>query len=364
MNSTLTARVAAAVLLALLTPQCLTPAAERAERDSTIGIAEADTYSVRVTDGLAAVRTADENHLELWLSAPAITVDLSFSTTVPITLDIANLMPTTVVRLIRGAAEIEVLSTERKAQRLRLTPNDIHGVRLAIGPADTSTRAFRFGLMSDVQEAIDRVSDVYARVNAQPDIEFLLGAGDLTQRGHLDQLRHFERELEHLDVPYYTTLGNHELGVEPPPYQDLFGRGSFSFEFRGVRFTMLDSASATLDPKVYEWLDGWLAQGRQQFHVIAMHVPPVDPVGVRNGSFASRTEANKLFSRLTRGKVDLTLYGHVHSFYDFENANIPAMISGGGGAIPERFDGLGRHFVMIDVDPESQTFTHEIVRVD
>ena len=65
-----------------------------------------------------------------------------------------------------------------------------------------------------------------------------------------------------------------------------------------------------------------------------MHIPPVDPIGVRNGSFANRNEAAKLLTRLARGGVDLTLYGHIHSYYAFENAGIPAHISGGGGAIP------------------------------
>lgn len=40
--------------------------------------------------------------------------------------------------------------------------------------------------------------------------------------------------------------------------------------------------------------------------------------------------------------VDLTVHGHVHSYYAFANAGIPAFITGGGGAIPERFDAIGR----------------------
>jgi predicted phosphodiesterase len=71
-----------------------------------------------------------------------------------------------------------------------------------------------------------------------------------------------------------------------------------------------------------------------------------------------------LVARLASGKVDLTLYGHIHSFYAFANAGIPAYISGGGGAIPERLDGIGRHFLTIDVDPVSQLFQVAVVRVD
>jgi hypothetical protein len=54
----------------------------------------------------------------------------------------------------------------------------------------------------------------------------------------------------------------------------------------------------------------------------------------------------------------------VHSYYAFSNAGIAAHITGGGGAIPERLDGIGRHFLTVDVDPDTQLFQVGIVRVD
>ena len=95
-----------------------------------------------------------------------------------------------------------------------------------------------------------------------------------------------------------------------------------------------------------------------------MHIPPIDPIGVRNGSWASRSEAAKLLGRLAEGRVDLTLYGHVHSYYEFDNAGIPAFISGGGGAIPERFDRIGRHFMVFEVDAQQGVLRKDVVKVD
>jgi hypothetical protein len=114
---------------------------------------------------------------------------------------------------------------------------------------------------------------------------------------------------------------------------------------------------------VYGWLDEWLELGRGGPHIVAMHVPPLDPVGVRNGAFAHRTEAAKLLGLLARADVDMTLYGHIHSYYRFENAGIEAHISGGGGAIPETFDGIGRHFLVVTVEDAGRLSTR-IVRVD
>jgi 3',5'-cyclic-AMP phosphodiesterase len=95
-----------------------------------------------------------------------------------------------------------------------------------------------------------------------------------------------------------------------------------------------------------------------------MHIPPLDPTGVRNGAFASRSEAATLLGRLAESGVDLTLYGHIHSYYEFDNAGIPAFISGGGGAIPERFDDIGRHFMVIEAGADRGIVDTSVVRVD
>jgi 3',5'-cyclic AMP phosphodiesterase CpdA len=238
-------------------------------------------------------------------------------------------------------------------------------ISLVLGAPDGDVEdSFRIALLSDVQEAIDDVSDVFERINQVSQLRFLLGAGDLTEQGTVEQLERFQNELTRLNVPYFTTLGNHELGTTPDPYHDYFGRGNFQFRFRGVYFTLLDSASASLDPIVYDWLDGWLAQAQRDVHVVAMHIPPVDPIGVRNGSWASRSEAAKLLGKLAQGGVDLTLYGHVHSYYSFDNAGIPAFISGGGGAIPERFDKIGRHFMIFDLHAARGVTGQDLVKVD
>jgi hypothetical protein len=39
-------------------------------------------------------------------------------------------------------------------------------------------------------------------------------------------------------------------------------------------------------------------------------------------------------------------------------------VSGGGGAIPERFDDMGRHFLVVAADPATQALDVRVVRVD
>jgi predicted phosphodiesterase len=354
--------------LALALAGCLRPSEDRARRDEQVGRAEVAGVRVEVAGGYAAVRTLEPTNLELWAGAPRSSLTLSWSSAPPaeFAIGVKNCMPGAA---LTSNAPLTLLASERDAAgrcsfRIGVGAS-VRELELEIAPpASLAPSAFRFAVMSDVQEAIDDVQDIYTLINAQDGIDFLLGAGDLTEQGSHAQLMRFERELAGLEVPYYTTLGNHELGESPSLYQDYFGRGSQSFEYRGVRFTLLDSASATLDPIVLGWLDDWLLAGANALHVVAMHIPPLDPIGVRNGAFASRNEAARLLGSLAAGGVDLTLYGHIHSYYHFENAGIPAHVSGGGGAIPERFDDMGRHFLVVDASPAEQRLDVQVVRVD
>jgi Icc protein len=361
-------RAFCALLSLLLAFSCLRPSEDRAERDLEVGQAETSDLQVKVQDGLAVVRALTDDGLVLWGSAPGFELTLTSSTPRTLRLQIQNAMADAQLTLADGSPltplESEGVPT-RQSWQLTL-PAGATELRFAAPDAE-SADSFRFALLSDVQEAIDDVGDVFGRINdshRKHRLRFLLGAGDLTERGSRQELERYQRELERLEVPYFTTLGNHELGESPDLYHEYFGRGSFQFRFHGVYFTLLDSASASLDPLVYEWLDGWLARAERDVHIVAMHIPPIDPIGVRNGSWASRNEAAKLLARLAKGKVDLTLYGHVHSYYEFDNAGIQAYISGGGGAIPERFDKIGRHFMVFDAEAKRGITATAVIKVD
>lgn len=355
--------------VALTFMSCLNVAEERVRRDLAVGHREADGARIEVVDGLAAVRRLQADELELWANAPGIEARLTISAPGLFRIHVRNVLPNAELSVWRTDGSLvptsPVNTTFATERRLELDPGAGGTFQLRLAAPDASTvAAFEFLAFADVQDALEDVGDIFTVMNREPAARFVMLAGDITERGGAAELERFQREQLALKMPIFVTLGNHELGTPELPYHDYFGRGSQSFTFRGARFTSLDSASATLDPTVYEWLDGWLAQGRGRTHLIFMHVPPIDPIGVRNGCFSSRAESSKLVGRLARGGVTGAFYGHVHSYYSFEHAGIPAFISGGGGAIPERFDGIGRHYLRVRVDPARRTLVSRIVRVD
>ncbi len=357
------ARVACVMGIATFA-SCLQVADERAERDDAIGLAEdAEQTRVVVQDGAALVLDLARQRLRLRANAPELTVALTPGTATgawEITLE--NVLDDAV---LEGAPSQPIATPEGPVTTRRFLVQVRGPVTLQLrAPDRDDATPWQFAFLADVQEAIDEVQDVYRRMS-ETHARFGLFGGDLTSNGTPDQLERFVNELRTLPFPIYFTLGNHELGTDDgAPYQRMIGRTSSHFQFRGAAFTLLDSASATLSPKVYDRLEGWLDQGRALPHVVTMHIPPLDPSGARDGSFASKIEAQKLLARLARGGVDLTLYGHIHSYYAFSNGGIPAFIAGGGGAIPERLDGIGRHFLLVDVAPAQSLLTTSLVRVD
>lgn len=358
--------VVATLWLGLSAEACLSTPAERAALDLLVGHAAVEGARVDVGDGLAAVHDLTLGEMVLWSSAPVWTATVNLASEGAWTIVVRNALPDAMLKVAGPDGEVPhtdetgSMPTERIFRMI--LPAGESELRLVTADHDDPT-PYRIALMSDIQDAIDDVDDMFTAIEAEPDIRFLLGAGDLAQNGSRAELARVQRALEDFDLPYYTTLGNHDIADEGA-WQELFGRGNFSFVFRGVRFTMLDSAAASIEPTVYGWLDHWLDQGRGMTHVVGMHIPVLDPIGTRNGGFGSRHEAGKILNQLAMGGVDLSVYGHIHSFYRFDNASIPAIISGGGGALPEKLDGLGRHFVVLELGAAAGFVGARVVEVD
>jgi hypothetical protein len=341
---------AALALLALAA--CTRPSEQRAVAELDIGSADLRGIAVQAAGGLAAIHELGDGRLDLWSQTP----DLELSLTLD---DTANRTWTIVARntLVdavlteggivhpRDPGEVPTVATFTVA----LGPGT-HALRIAPPDADRA-EPYKVVAMADIQTALPIVDDMFRAISALPDVRFVIAMGDITQRAEIDEYDLFDRQLQTLTIPFYTTVGNHELWGPAERFYERYGRASFHFGFKGAAFTFVDSGDTGLDPIVEDWLDGWLADARDRTHIFLTHVPPLDPFGGRYGSFRSAQDARRLLARLVDGNVDLTLYGHIHTYIKYENAGIPAYISGGGGALPMKWDGIDRHFLVVTIDP-------------
>lgn len=343
----------ALLLLALLGgAACSRPGEDRAYAELEIGHASLrDGLSVAVAGGLARVVHAGPGELRLWAQAPVFEVAL----TVPPAAAGAWLLeaqnvPADCALSLDGGPPIAATEQRRVTSRFAISlAAGEHLLRFAPPDADTSG-TFRFLALGDIQTALPTAHQLFGAMNRVPGARFAVFMGDLTERAELAEYQLAETQLATLEIPFYATLGNHELWEDPERFFSRFGRASFHFSYRDVAFTFADSGDAGLDPLVEGWVDDWLDESRDQVHIFLSHFPPIDPSGARDGSYRSHRDGHRLLGKLARGGVDLTLFGHIHTFIAYENAGIPSYISGGGGARQEQWDGISaRHFLVIDV---------------
>ena len=339
---------------------------ERARLDADIGRANAGDTRITVRDGLALIDAVEAGRLELWFSAPS--QEITFAAGPAATRDwelTARNAPADSVLSVTGDATAVVLPSELPTQKrwsLHLPPDAVTTVRIAPPDADLP-EPYRIAVLSDIQEGMAKIQDMFAVINADPGIRFVLCAGDLTDNGGAEEYARFRRELKSLRVPFYSTCGNHDVAIGEMIWHRHLGRHSFHFGFKGAAFSLVDSADATIDPAVYARLDTQLDAAQDRWHLFITHLPPVDPNGVRNGSFSSRKEAAKLIAKLIRGAVNLAIFGHIHTHVAYTLGGIECHISGGGGGWPMRWDGIERHFLTIDLDPAAQTHEVNVVEI-
>lgn len=334
---------------------CTRPSEDRAYSELDVGSAKIADAQVTVEGGLAVVRELTDHKLELWANAPDIRVELVLGDTAggDWTIVARNTLSDAVLRELigNGSAQTSRTGDDGPTVATFTLPLAAGTHTLRIGPLDADTPGpFQVAAMADIQKALPDVDDVFESIGALPEPRFVVGMGDITERAEDDEYETFDRQLAYLRIPFYTTLGNHELWESADKFFTRYGRASFQFEFKGVMFTFADSGDAAIDPLVDEQLVDWLRKARSQTSVFLTHMPPIDPVGVRYGSFRSTRDGQRLLGELVDGQVDLTLYGHIHTFVEYDNAGIPAFISGGGGAEPMKGDGIDRHFLVVHFD--------------
>ena len=201
--------------LSLVLVACTRPGDHRAHQELDVGRAELTDANVVVAGGLAAVRELTDHKLTLWANAPTLDIALGIGATAvgDWTIVVHNTLLDNQL-VLDGAAPIDRMGGDADHATtatftVPLAPGD-HTLRIVAPDADTPG-PFRVASMADIQTAMPEVDDVFRAISATPDLRFVVAMGDITERAQDDEYDLFERQLAYLRVPYYTTLGNHEL---------------------------------------------------------------------------------------------------------------------------------------------------------
>ncbi len=355
-----------AVLL-LLAAGCAQEPTDYSELDLSVGYGSVAGAKIAVSGGLGAIQDLRSGYIELWLQSPAVTVTLGLAgSAVEDWRIVLRNAVAGMAHLNPGAVNTSTASQSGTAYTVDINATAGSTYALDFSTADSTTAdTFSFAVLSDIQDAIGDVGDIYNVINSDNSLRFVVSAGDLTHDGTTGQMSRFRDTLSLLNIPFYATPGNHDTYDGQYAYwRTIFGRASFTFRYKGATFIFADSSGATVEERVYVWLRGWVPASASDVQFFISHYPAIDPCGARNGGFSSRNEAYKLIAILGGGDVEAIFNGHIHSYYHFDTAGIDTYISGGGGGHPELYDGIGRHYLKVTVDAGSGSYSVSRVDVD
>ncbi|OLN28269.1 metallophosphoesterase family protein [Desulfosporosinus metallidurans] len=219
-------------------------------------------------------------------------------------------------------------------------------------------------MLGDNRNGYGTFSNIIDQVNAiKP--AFVVDNGDLVYGGEPNRYRLFYETVSKLQVPLYTTLGNHDIRENGLPiYTELFGPAYYSFDYLKNHFIFLDSSrgwteKTAIPPEQYRWLEADLQKAHGKRIFVVSHIPPTDPranvtpntypesqkTGVLqklmnklsgtsdiDHAFNDKAEAKKFEDLMTKYKVDTVFLSHIHSFFSFVRGNVRYIITGGAGA--------------------------------
>lgn len=219
-------------------------------------------------------------------------------------------------------------------------------------------------MLGDNRNGYGTFSEIINQVNGiKP--AFVVDNGDLVYGGEPNRYRLFYKTVSNLQVPLYTTLGNHDIRENGLPiYTELFGPAYYSFDYLKNHFIFLDSSRGwtekiAIPPEQYRWLEADLQKSQGKRIFVVSHIPPTDPrsnvapntypesqktstlqklmnklSGTSNidHAFNDKAEAKKFEDLMTQYKVDTVFLSHIHSFFSFVRGNVRYVITGGAGA--------------------------------
>jgi Icc protein len=187
--------------------------------------------------------------------------------------------------------------------------------------AITVEDTLKFILMGDTQRWYDESVDFVKSANNQPGIAFVLHAGDISDFGINQEFKWVNKIMLGLKTPYLTVIGNHDIVANgPASYRKIFGALDYSFEYGDYRFVFINTNSReyAFDGTVpnISWLRSQLGNNPQNKNIIVVgHVPPFD------NDFDRTLESEYTGLLGSNPNVNLSLYGHKHSFNNGEFYN-------------------------------------------
>jgi predicted phosphodiesterase len=200
--------------------------------------------------------------------------------------------------------------------------------------------------------------------------DFIVNVGDMIKTpGNLTEWSNFWEMSRPISVPYYLTVGNHDVNERIPESEQIYKEqvhlpGNelyYSFTAGNSLFIVLDTSLADQEECVtgdqYAWLEGVLAHSEQKHKFVFLHHPlySVLHAGEEDGGDESTVERDRLEALFQKNRVDVVFAGHEHLYHRATVDGIIHVITGGAGAplYADENSGGFHHFIVVTVDGDN-----------
>ena len=194
--------------------------------------------------------------------------------------------------------------------------DNLSGVPPAPGPVAVNPDSFRFAVFGDPQVEHDYVSSLgrFRQEVIDHGIDFFCVLGDLTNDATPDEVDSIKVQLGRVGVPYYATIGNHDLyqadGWER--FKENYGPSCFPVVIADrIKLIFLDTADGTIGPTQFNWFKTEL-QDSAYIKIVLTHFPVFDGEKPIMWRLASDAERVKVQSLLGKYGVRYWCAGHIH----------------------------------------------------
>ena len=203
----------------------------------------------------------------------------------------------------------------RKTVEQRVREN-LSGEPPAPGPVAVNPDSFRFAVFGDPQIGHDNVNSLgrFRQEVSGRGIDFFCVLGDMTSDATGDEVDSVKLDLDRVGIPYYATIGNHDLyqadGWER--FKENYGPSCFPVVIADrIKLIFIDTADGTIGPTQFDWFEAELRDSAR-IKIVLTHYPVFDGERPIRWRLASSAERAKVQSLLERYDVYAWCAGHIH----------------------------------------------------
>lgn len=179
---------------------------------------------------------------------------------------------------------------------------------------------YNFAVISDIHTDYDDLTDVIEVINARGDIDFVIITGDLTHMGMKDEFLQLYYQLENLNVPVVTVIGNHDYFFNGADvYRTLMGSLNYSFIIQNTKYVFFDSNfGADGDNVDTGWLHSEVADTVSAAKTLLFaHIGPYSYINPEDSVLK-----RKYLEALSCPNLTYSFFGHEHKSLQNQNPDM------------------------------------------